>query len=317
MRSCLLQLGRLQPIIDVTTSFFKVSKLKNAVQLSECFGSHRVSHATESDIMMDRQQEYFWCIAQNASHPFVRCVNLLVQDHESMHLLQSWDHYLKLRALSKLNVQLFEASGTASRGETRRQPLYSDLFRYANNVGRSNALDSSSPQGLHANLLCNSDIYLNNSFRGLNDATRMFLDNGGLLALTRWESDGTSPLIEDYRGSHDGFVFVPRYTFTAATKRKSRAKHSVMPDSCEQDTESSNFESFCTQVQHQQNRYQAENIVLFELIKALGKDKILNPCYDVKLYHKHNADFRQWLMPHKDSTHGQTARYALCPPTRI
>lgn len=96
-----------------------------------------------------------------------------------------------------------------------------------------------------------------------------------------------APLIHDYRGSHDAFIFCP-------SPRSPILKA-----------------SFLDQVNHRQNCYQAENVVIYELQKA--GYLVLNPCVGgngLKLIHCHAEEtgVRQWF-PSVDPT-----RYGRAPP---
>lgn len=75
------------------------------------------------------------------------------------------------------------------------QPLYSDLFAYANTL----------PVGTVC-MISNSDIWL----KSVVDAKLLdYMRSQPTLmySLTRYENDMTCPLIDMYRGSHDAFIF--------------------------------------------------------------------------------------------------------------
>ena len=127
-----------------------------------------------------------------------------------------------------------------------KQPLYSDLVSYAN---------------LLVNKLCfiaNSDIWINSveNIRLLNDMKKC-----EIYALTRYESDMTSPLIDKYQGSHDAFIF-----------------HSPIP------------ESIIKHIQFPQNVWGSENVLLYEVNKL--KYIIKNPCFQIKIVHEHMSNER-------------------------
>jgi hypothetical protein len=82
-----------------------------------------------------------------------------------------------------------------------------------------------------------------------------------VFSLTRHEHDFTKPLIDEYMGSHDSFLFI-------APIKKSILKH----------------------IQHKQNIWGAENVVLFELDKL--NYKLLNPCNSIKIIHEHRSGIR-------------------------
>ena len=120
------------------------------------------------------------------------------------------------------------------------------------------------------------------------------LDAGGeggpriTLALTRYESEtlpesACSPLIQEYRGSHDCFIFRPPLPSTVIAA-----------------------------VNHEQNRYQAENVVIHEMRKH--GVLVLNPSKSLKLVHRHEEDLRQWLPP-VDAK--EDSRYARAIPISL
>lgn len=73
------------------------------------------------------------------------------------------------------------------------QPLYSDLFNYANENLKNEIC-----------LITNGDISLQTS---IEPKFIYLLKNNYIFALTRYEQDKTSLLISDYDGSHDMFIF--------------------------------------------------------------------------------------------------------------
>jgi len=231
--------------LHIITSFFTV-RVKP--------GSFSFGASASPEVMSERQAEYLWCIFQNALHPSVAKLHLIIQDDPSVAYLQRWKDFPLLKATGKLATTLFPRSP--------QQPLYSDLFQYANNTV---------PLGELA-MVTNADIFLDSDF-----VLPKFADeNLDAFALTRWESPGVAPLITEYRGSHDSFIFKP-----------------PLP------------KEFIESVQHPQNAYKAENIVIYELQRHRT---VKNPCKSVRVYHKHAADFRQWLPPQDDEANERYAR---------
>ena len=166
------------------------------------------------------------------------------------------------------------------------QPLYSHLFDYCDRILRGKIC-----------MVCNADIFLPPSFAA-NDV-KLLMETADarnrrvVLALTRYESEGgvemynanaraterggtgwSSPLIDDYRGSHDAFIF-----------RSPLGK------------------DFTNSVQHRQNCYKAENIVVHELLSH--GCCVVNPCKSVRIVHLHEADVRQWLPSVDEERYGR------------
>lgn len=245
--------------MHVVTTYFKVRRVPGSMFIGE--GTLR-----DKEI---RAKEYQTCLARNLASPAVSAVHLLVQDEESLAdlhqqvipRLASPLHRMKLRPV------LFH--------QAPKQPLYSDLFDYANEE-----LDK------RVVMVCNADIHLPTSPQGPTPPSAFHQrrpfpvdrlvaeirqpdprsNQKRVFALTRYESEHTmdAPLIDDYRGSHDAFIF-----------------ESPLP------------RSFPPCVAHQQNCYKAENIVIHELRRA-GL-AVTNPCLDAQLFHLHEADLRQWM----------------------
>lgn len=229
----------------------------------------------------ERQVEYLDCLARNASHEAVHSVHIVVEGREA------YDHFVR-------HVLHAEDGPCAALGPSQRQkiipflrlqptqPTYADLFHHANTL---------LPGAL--TMICNADVYLSPGHFALPAVEALFKKAEAspttraqssrlALALTRHESDTAhdAPLIADYRGSHDAFVI-----------------RSPTPT------------SFLRGVTHPQNCYKAENIVLYEL-KQHGY-RVLNPCKDLRLVHRHAADVRQWLPPVDES------RYARANPMTV
>ena len=280
--------------LQVITSFFKVKHLKGCIELNEAFGTRSTPLLSTHDRLTSRQREYFWCILQNAFHPYVERLHLLVEDHASMEILRSWEYFPALMASGKAHVCIHNEKALTNINQIH----YSDLFRLANNVQKSYRGEYTPA------LVVNSDIYIPSEFRGLKASLTNFLQKGGAFALTRWEEDGSGPLIDDYHGSHDGFVFVPG----GLTFKKCRENNMA---------DSNTFDTFLRSIQHPQNTYQGENIVIHELSQMLGNENVRNPCYAMQLKHKHNVAFRQWLVPTPSKRTYIQNRYGLCPPSQM
>jgi len=253
--------------MNVVTTFFRVQRIPGSVLLSND------ENLSQRYI---REKEYLECIRRNAECPAVSRVHLLVQDTNSMNLLLT--NVFTDPSFQHLRGKIVPTLA----GCNPNQPLYSDLFRYCNNMLRGALC-----------MVANADIYLPHNFRigDVNDLLKPRSDppkRPVALALTRYESEGSypCPLITDYRGSHDAFVF-----------------RSPILNPSAADTPAS---SFADSVSHKQNCYKAENIVVYEL-RRHGY-AVLNPCLDVKIVHMHEADVRQWL-PAADEE-----RYAKAEP---
>jgi hypothetical protein len=308
------------------------------------------------DAAAERQLEYLYCLLMNLHSPFVHRVLLLVQDAPSAELLSDvMSGIPAFRAKrDKLVPLMFQprvvAAGTSQQQQRQQQqPHYRDLFAAARTLLHPT-------RDIAA--VCNSDIHFNtkslvDAERGAAQQLRDLLmtehhDNRGaigsdaaaketVLALTRYEEcgehdsffsnataaarDGTkeasplaiqvptgdwwsdafvpravdathAPLIDDYRGSHDCFVFRPRALSNSA---------------------------FLRAVDHPQNAYQSENIVIHEIERCGAVGRVINPSKGVfRVAHRHASDVRQWFppvdAPAADGA-GTPERYGKAPPS--
>lgn len=130
------------------------------------------------------------------------------------------------------------------------QPLYSDLFQYGNTLSNEICMIS------------NSDIWLKEIKKySLIITLQEKLDI--VYSITRHEHDNTCPLIDNYSGSHDVFMF------------KSPINSNIIE-----------------RVNHPQNVWGSENVVLYELDKF--SYKIYNPCRSIIIVHEHKSEERNY-----------------------
>ena len=254
--------------MNVVTSFFVIRALQslNLAQSAApaVLSAADVSTADRWKVIMDsapahvvaRQVEYEDCVVRTTSARSVRRLLLLVQDAASFGLLKD-------RVIPRIDAADRHKLVPMLFARAPDQPLYSDLFTAAKTLAAP-----ATPT-----MVCNSDIFIPRDFN-LERVVELFDEHAAkeerlALALTRYESErpGDAPLIHDYRGSHDAFVFRP--------------KDLPIP--------------FVEGVQHPQNCYKSENIVIHELQQA--GFTVRNPCLSVRIVHHHAADVRQWLPP--------------------
>lgn len=239
--------------MHVVTTYFKVRRVAGSVFIGD-------------DTFRDKEvraMEYQSCIFRNLASPAVSNVHLIVQDDESMEdLLQSVVPRIS-SPFQRLKLK------TSLYTKAPEQPLYGDLFEYANTVLHNKTV-----------MVCNADIYLGKTFpikaveKQLSTPSKDSKQQ--VFALSRYENEATmfAPLIDDYRGSHDAFAF----------------KSPIPPN-------------FVAGVQHRQNCYKSENIVIHELRKA-GL-AVTNPCKDAHIFHLHEADLRQWMPSVDEDRYGR------------
>jgi hypothetical protein len=276
------------------------------------------SHKTDKiSIAAGRQLEYLHCLLMNLHCPIVKNIFLLIEDAPSADLLYevmvSLDQFSSQR--HKLIPIMFNKkerkSDSAQKFANLNQPLYADFFEVATQfLHPTNDIAA----------ICNSDIHFHTTHNLENANLKKWLfslnnenNKETVLALTRYEEDVSSfnriettnndsqniktfssngivvprevkncPLIDDYRGSHDAFLF--------------RTK-SIIND----------LPSFLDSVSHPQNAYQSENVV----IDAFSRTKdveLRNPCLasdGVRIAHKHESDVRQWYPSLGDGRYGK------------
>lgn len=245
-----------------------------------------------------RQEEYLETLKSNAASSIVRRVLLLVEGVESMALLKAalLDHPRYATTHAAVTKKIFPIL-------VRRQPTYADLFRVPT---RLLAADRSA-QHRELFMVCNSDIHmptdtcrwfpvdkLQSLFHTFHSKRRPAVSYGHgtgavdhvnsrlVLALTRYEGEQglpltpcEAPLVHDYRGSHDAFLF-----------------DGPLPP------------RFLDAVGHPQNCYKAENIVIHELQRKANA-VVVNPCLEFRVVHRHAADVRQWLPPVDEDRYGR------------
>jgi hypothetical protein len=213
----------------------------------------------------ERKEELIFALKKNCESEFVKRVHLFVDDQKAYDLIKS---------LSKTNpkINLIEI----------KNPYYSDLFSYANKL---------------ENEICfvvNNDIYLDNinNIKVLN-----LLKDDCVFALTRHEHDMSCPLIDNYEGSHDGFMF------KAPIKKikenniflKKKLMSVFLTPKVGKDVKEENKDKFQKMAEDVANTglfYQfylgSENVIV-SVLHFLHL-KILNPCKNIILIHNHKKD---------------------------
>lgn len=207
-----------------------------------------------SELNNDRNEELRQCLKNNLENDFIEKIHLYVDDDESF-------DYIKTLNNDKITVI---SIGT--------KPLYSDLFSYALNNLQNKIC-----------MISNSDIYIHEMdeklVNGLNDNV--------VFALTRHEHDLSCPMIDNFCGSHDCFIF------------KSPL----------------NFHDRIENIKHVQHYWGSENIVLYELLQ--NNIELFNPCFQIKIVHLHKSELREENRPRINYGHNIIPRnhHTLFPMT--
>jgi len=185
---------------------------------------------SEKDI--ERNNELQECLQKNLTNDLIEKIHLYIDDNEALEYINSLNN-------NKINII-----------SVGFKPLFSDLFLYAfNNLENKICMIS------------NSDIYLYEC--DVNLFTNLY-DNNTVFSLTRYEYDLSCPMIDNFIGSHDCFIF------------KSKLN---------------NFINSIDKIKHVQHHWGSENIVLYELLRR--NINIFNPCYQIKTIHLHKSNLRE------------------------
>ena len=184
----------------------------------------------------NRKQELLTCLNNNLKQPFINKIHLFLDNEECIEELR--EKFTDNENRDKIQV--------CSIG---KQPLYSDLFMYCNKLPNKICM------------ITNSDIWLKTITRPGILGYLKSNEKKCVFALTRHEHDLTSPLIDDYEGSHDSFIFI------APIDRK-LLKH----------------------INHKQNIWGSENVLMYELKRC--EYKLYNPCKQIIIVHEHESEIR-------------------------
>lgn len=182
----------------------------------------------------NRRAELIKCLQKNINCPYIETIHLYVDDKKAL-------NYIKETYTNLIKTKIIIIS-------MNYKPKYSDLFKYANTLSGKQCMIS------------NSDIWLSSLS---NEMVIQLAKNDTIFSLTRYEHDMTKPLIENYCGSHDCFIFT-------SPLKEDLIKH----------------------VNHYQNILGSENVVLYELQKY--GYKIINPCFDIVIVHEHKSAIRSY-----------------------
>ena len=182
-----------------------------------------------------RSAELESCLLKNLSSPHVEKLHLFVDDND---------------ALTRLN-ELSNHSDKIAVIDVGKKPTYSDFFRY---------ILENMPDKIC--MITNADIYLHE----VDDALITRLSTQKLMyALTRYEYDMSSPLIDPYHGSHDAYIFNSAFIDGGIINEHTEFYQNVLG------IESRVVKTFCD----------------------IGF-RVLNPCRQIKIVHLHKTELRNY-----------------------
>ena len=193
----------------------------------------------------ERTNELMTALIKNLESEFIEKVHLFVDDEESL---------IKLNDIStKINNNKIKII------QVGHKPKYSDFFKYIlDNLKESICM------------IINADIYLYECDVNL---IELLKNNKLVYALTRHEHDMSHPLIDNFEGSHDCYIFNSSYIDTNII------------------SEHTNF-------------YQNLPGIETHILKNFYDNgfKIFNPCIQIKIIHLHITNLRnypcQWIGLH-------------------
>lgn len=136
-----------------------------------------------------REMELKKTLHRNISNQFIEKIHLFLDNENDLKYIENIGHKKNQKNEKNQKTEKIKII------QVGKQPLYSDLFSYANNLKGKICM------------ICNGDIWIHRvqypNFI-LNTIT-----NNVILSLTRHEKNFTKPLIDNYyrHGSHDAFIF--------------------------------------------------------------------------------------------------------------
>jgi hypothetical protein len=204
-----------------------------------------------------RNYEIEEALKKNIESPYIESIHLFVDDENSYNNLK--EKFSQFIDNSKIII--------ASLG--KGMPIYYDFFNYAMNNLKDKIC-----------MISNSDIYIHECDINL----LSILKENSMYALTRHEYDMSCPLINDYHGSHDSFIF--------------RSPLNISIEG----------------LKFPQNVWGSEN----KLLGILYNQGILikNPCKQIKIVHLHRSNIRESNRPWI-ACHTPTNAAVNHPPTYI
>ena len=191
-----------------------------------------------------RSEELEKALLNNLSSPHVEKLHMFVDDND---------------ALARLN-ELTNHSEKVVVIDVGKKPTYSDYFRYI-------------LEKVHDKIcmITNSDIYLHEIDGAIIDRLKT---EKLMYALTRYEHDMSSPLIDPYHGSHDAYVFYSAFLDGGIINEHTEFFQNVLG------IESRVVKTFCD------NGF-----------------RVYNPCRQIKIVHLHKTKLRnyaeEWCGLHK------------------
>jgi len=191
---------------------------------------------SDNDILLKRNNEYNITLIKNLESQFIKKIHLFIEDEYSLSILDS---------IINKNI---DYNNKIIKIMHNKQPMYSDFFKYSFDNLKEEIV-----------MISNSDIYLDDCDNNI--LNKYILEKNNVFCLTRHENENYKPLIDNYIGSHDAFIF------------KSPLNNDIY------------IRSTFTQ-----NNWGSENLI----ISLIGNNgyTLLNPCIQIKIIHNHATEYR-------------------------
>jgi hypothetical protein len=186
-------------------------------------------------IQNERNDELMNALLNNLSSPFVEKIHLFVDDMVALETVKNISN-----SSDKINII-----------DVGKKPTYHDFFRFI--------IDNLKDKIC---MISNSDIYIHECDISL---IKLLNKNKIVYALTRYEHDMSSPLINEYFGSHDCYIFNSSFI--------------------NEDTINKNTNFF-----QDINGIETRILYSFHSIGFL----LINPCYQIKIVHLHKSGYRPY-----------------------
>jgi hypothetical protein len=187
-----------------------------------------------------REEELVLTLKNNLSKNFINKINLYITENDYEKFKKN--NFEKNKNYDKINFIL-----------KNYQPTYKEFFMVASEFDNKIIC------------ICNSDI----EFDINNIAILNKLNGNKCYFLTRHESNNTKPLIENFGGSHDAFIF----------------KSNILKNNI--------INKDLSYINYIQNTPGIEALLTIFCIEQLNY-KIFNPCFEIKLLHHHKSAYRTY-----------------------
>ena len=205
-----------------------------------------------------RNKELESCFINNLSSTYIEKIHLFVDDNVALNKIKELSNNSEKLVIIFVGIK----------------PKYSDFFKYILKNLKNKIC-----------MITNSDIFL---YECDNNLLENVINSNTAYSLTRYEYNMSCPLINNYGGSHDCYIFNSKFIDDKIIN------------------ENTNF-------------YQNFTGIETRIIKSLCDCglKVYNPCYQIKIIHLHYSDIRnhgEWIGLHKSGDNEYFKKSCWCVP---